>query len=92
MVRVAGTVFGDDLDGVSPSAQRRPWLTRIVEASSTRPGPRRARSQQGDFGRVLIVGSGSGHAGRGARLQEACLRVGAGLTMVAVAPENVASL
>src|SRR5258708_1459068 len=55
--------------------------------------PRRARSaNQGKFGRVLVVGSGSGMPGAVRLAGEACLRVGAGLTTVAVAPENVAAI
>jgi NAD(P)H-hydrate epimerase len=41
---------------------------------------------------VLIVGSGSGMPGAARLAGEACLRVGAGLTTVAVAPENVAPI
>jgi NAD(P)H-hydrate epimerase len=41
---------------------------------------------------VLIVGSGSGMPGAARLAGEACLRVGAGLTTVAVAPENVAAI
>src|SRR5258708_40129353 len=55
--------------------------------------PRRARSaNQGKFGRVLVVGSGSGMPGAVRLAGEACLRLGAGLTTVAVAPENVAPI
>ncbi|MGH8304711.1 MAG: NAD(P)H-hydrate dehydratase, partial [Steroidobacteraceae bacterium] len=42
--------------------------------------------------RVLIVGSGPGMPGATRLAGEACLRVGAGLTTVAVAPENVAAI
>jgi len=41
---------------------------------------------------VLIVGSGSGMPGAARLAGEACLRVGAGLVTVAVAPENVAAI
>jgi NAD(P)H-hydrate epimerase len=90
----AGTVFCDDLEiSPPPSAQPAPRLTRIVEAEIHEALPRRARSSnKGDFGRVLIVGSGSGMPGAARLAGEACLRVGAGLTTVAVAPENVASI
>ena len=74
-------------------AQPAPRLTRIVEAEIHEALPRRARSSnKGDFGRVLIVGSGSGMPGAARLAGEACLRVGAGLTTVAVAPENVAAI
>jgi len=87
----AGTVFFDDLElAPGPSAPR---LTRIIEAEILAALPRRARSaNKGNFGRVLIVGSGSGMPGAARLAGEACLRVGAGLTTVAVAPENVAPI
>ena len=90
----AGTVFCDDLEvSPPPSAAPAPRLTRIVESEIHEALPRRARSSnKGDFGRVLIVGSGSGMPGAARLAGEACLRVGAGLTTVAVAPENVASI
>jgi NAD(P)H-hydrate epimerase len=70
-----------------------PRLTRIVEAEIPQALPRRPRSSnKGDFGRVLIVGSGIGMPGAARLAGEACLRVGAGLVTVAVAPENVASI
>jgi ADP-dependent NAD(P)H-hydrate dehydratase / NAD(P)H-hydrate epimerase len=90
----AGTVFFDDLELTpGPQAQSAPRLTRIVEAEIQAALPRRRRSaNKGDFGRVLIVGSGSGMPGAARLAGEACLRVGAGLTTVAVAPENVAAI
>jgi NAD(P)H-hydrate epimerase len=55
--------------------------------------PRRARaSHKGDFGRVLIVGGAVGMPGAVRLAGEACLRVGAGLVTVAVAPENVPAI
>jgi ADP-dependent NAD(P)H-hydrate dehydratase / NAD(P)H-hydrate epimerase len=90
----AGTVFFDDLE-ISPpsSAEFKPGLERIVDAEIQRALPRRPRaSHKGDFGRVLIVGSGSGMPGATRLSGEACLRVGAGLVTVAVAPENVAAI
>src|ERR1700728_1921364 len=89
-----GTIVFDDLElAAPPTSQFAPRLTRIVEAEIHQALPRRARdANKGDFGRVLIVGSGSGMPG-GVRLAgEACLRAGAGLTTVAVAPENVAAI
>ncbi|MBV9346136.1 MAG: NAD(P)H-hydrate dehydratase, partial [Gammaproteobacteria bacterium] len=70
-----------------------PRLMRIVESEIAEALPRRARAaNKGDFGRVLIVGSGRGMPGAARLAGEACLRVGAGLTTVAVAPENVAAI
>lgn len=89
-----GTVFCDDLEVVPPpSAAPTPRLLRIVESEIGEALPRRARAaNKGDFGRVLIVGSGRGMPGAARLAGEACLRVGAGLTTVAVAPENVAAI
>jgi ADP-dependent NAD(P)H-hydrate dehydratase / NAD(P)H-hydrate epimerase len=90
----SGTVVFDDLElAPPPTPQFAPRLTRIVEAEIHQALPRRARAaNKGDFGRVLIVGSGSGMPGAARLAGEACLRVGAGLTTVAVAPENVAAI
>jgi len=89
----AGTVFFDDLELSPTSAQFAPRLTRIVETEIQAALPRRRRAaNKGDFGRVLIVGSGSGMPGAVRLAGEACLRVGAGLVTAAVAPENVAAI
>lgn len=90
----AGTIFCDDLEIVpARSAQPVPSLTRIVESEIHEALPQRKRaSNKGDFGRVLIVGGGPGMPGAARLAGEACLRVGAGLTTVAVAPENVAAI
>ncbi len=89
----AGTVFFDDLELTPPAGEFVPRLTRIIESEIHAALPRRHRAaHKGDFGRVLIVGSGSGMPGATRLAGEACLRVGAGLTTVAVAPENVAAI
>ncbi len=90
----AGTVFFDDLEiSPPPSPEFRPCLERIVDSEIQRALPRRPRaSHKGNFGRVLIVGSGSGMPGAVRLSGEACLRVGAGLVTVAVAPENVPAI
>ena len=89
----AGTVFFDDLELTPPPGEFVPRLTRIVESEIHAALPRRHRTaHKGDFGRVLIVGSGSGMPGATRLAGEACLRVGAGLTTVAAAPENVAAI
>jgi len=88
-----GTVFFDDLEISPPPGEVAPRLTRIVEAEIQAALPRRRRAaNKGDFGRVLIVGSGSGMPGAVRLAGEACLRAGAGLVTVAVAPENIAPL
>lgn len=90
----AGTVFFDDLELSPPSSvDFKPRLERIVDAEIQRALPRRRRAaHKGDFGRVLIVGSGTGMPGATRLAGEACLRVGAGLVTVAVAPENVPAI
>jgi NAD(P)H-hydrate epimerase len=90
----AGTVYFDDLEITPPqSAQFKPGLERIVDSEIQRALPRRPRSaHKGTFGRVLIVGSGIGMPGAVRLSGEACLRVGAGLVTVAVAPENVPAI
>lgn len=90
----AGTVFFDDLELKPPSTPEfAPRLERIMDAEIQRALPRRRRSSnKGDFGRVLIVGSGPGMPGATRLAGEACLRVGAGLVAVAVAPDNIASI
>jgi NAD(P)H-hydrate epimerase len=90
----AGTVYFDDLEVTAPANESfRPRLERIQESEILQALPRRARkAHKGDFGRVLIVGSGVGMPGAVRLAGEACLRVGAGLVTVAVAPENVGAI
>jgi ADP-dependent NAD(P)H-hydrate dehydratase / NAD(P)H-hydrate epimerase len=87
----AGTVFFDDLEIASgPAGGPAPRIERILDSTIQQALPRRRRSShKGDFGRVLIVGGGIGMPGAARLAGEACLRVGAGLVTVAVAPENV---
>jgi hydroxyethylthiazole kinase-like uncharacterized protein yjeF len=88
-----GTVVFDDLEVSPPPGEFGPRLTRIVETEIQAALPRRRRAaHKGDFGRVLIVGSGEGMPGATRLAGEACLRVGAGLTTVAAAPENAAAI
>jgi ADP-dependent NAD(P)H-hydrate dehydratase / NAD(P)H-hydrate epimerase len=89
-----GTVYFDDLEIAAPPASEfKPGLERIVDSEIQRALPRRARAaHKGNFGRVLIIGSGSGMPGATRLSGEACLRVGAGVVTVAVAPENVAAI
>lgn len=90
----AGTVYFDDLEVEAPeTVQFKPGLERIVDAEIQRALPRRPRAaHKGNFGRVLIVGSGPGMPGAVRLSGEACLRVGAGLVTVAVAPENIPAI
>jgi len=89
-----GTVFFDDLE-IAPgeTGAPPPRIERILESAIQQALPRRARSShKGDFGRVLIVGGGPGMPGATRLAGEACLRVGAGLVTVAIAPQNVAAI
>jgi len=90
----AGSVFFDDLEVSAPATREfQPRLERIAETEVARALPARARAaNKGDFGHVLIVGSGAGMPGATRLCGEACLRVGAGLVTVAVAPDNVAAI
>ena len=91
----AGTLYFDDLEVVPPakSGQFSPRLERILETEILQALPRRRRAaHKGDFGKVLIVGSGPSMPGATRLAGEACLRVGAGLVTVAVAPENLAAI
>ena len=91
---LAGAVFFDDL-GITapPTEQFVPRLTRILETEITAALPYRSRAaHKGVFGRVLVVGSGTGMPGATRLAGEACLRVGAGLVTVAVAPENIPAI
>lgn len=87
----AGVVFFDDLGLRAPVVNPPPArIERIVETEIQRALPRRKRSaHKGDFGRVLIVGGGVGMPGAARLSGEACLRIGAGLVTVAVAPQNL---
>ena len=64
----AGVVLLDDLGVVAPARPEfAPLMRRIDEAELALSLPRRAReAHKGASGRVLIVGGGAGHAGRGA--------------------------
>jgi hydroxyethylthiazole kinase-like uncharacterized protein yjeF len=91
----AGSLYFDDLEVTppSPAAPFAPRLERILESEILEALPRRRRAaHKGDFGRVLIVGSGPSMPGATRLAGEACMRVGAGLVTVAVAPENVAAI
>jgi ADP-dependent NAD(P)H-hydrate dehydratase / NAD(P)H-hydrate epimerase len=90
----AGNVFFDDLEIAAPATQEfRPRLERIVATEVARALPPRARAaNKGDFGHVLIVGSGAGMPGATRLTGEACLRVGAGVVTVGMAPQNVAAI
>jgi len=89
-----GRLQFDDL-GVTPPAEPRftAVLERLGEGEIARALPtRRRQANKGDFGRVLIIGGGSGMPGAVRLAGEACLRAGAGLVTVATAPENLSAI
>jgi NAD(P)H-hydrate epimerase len=90
----AGVLYFDDLEVKAPATpQFAPRLERILDSEVVVALPRRRRAaHKGDFGRVLIVGSGPSMPGATRLAGEACLRVGAGIVTVAVAPENLAAI
>ncbi len=90
----AGRIFFDDLEVPVPDIpQFLPRLQRITETCVVQALPRRARqAHKGDFGRVLIIGGGSGMPGAVRLCGEACLRAGAGLVTVATSPENLSAI
>jgi len=86
-----GRLLFDDLEVSPPDEPRfRPLLQRLGEGAIASALPRRAReANKGDFGRVLIVGGGTGMPGAVRLAGESCLRAGAGLVTVATARENI---
>jgi NAD(P)H-hydrate epimerase len=90
----AGRLQFDDL-GVTPPQDGRfiAVLERLGEGEIPLALPsRRREANKGDFGRVLIIGGGPGMPGAVRLAGEACLRTGAGLVMVATAPENLSAI
>ena len=89
-VDCSGVVLFDDLQ--APRGERPlPVLELLGDADIRRALPPRARAaNKGDFGRVLIIGAGSGMPGAVRLAGEACLRSGAGRVTTATAAANVA--
>ena len=74
-------------------AASQPVFGLLSDADIARALPPRARdAHKGNYGRVLIIGSGAGMPGAVRLAGESCLRSGAGIVMTATAPENVAPL
>ncbi|MEZ5499347.1 MAG: NAD(P)H-hydrate dehydratase [Steroidobacteraceae bacterium] len=73
--------------------QFHPILRRVVARDlSQRLQPRPRRAHKGQSGRALIVGGGPGMPGAARLAGEAALRCGAGLVVVAAAPESTAAI
>jgi len=88
----AGQVLFDDL-GVQASKDAEPTLRtmndRCLAAALV---PRLRESHKGLFGRVLIIGGGTGMPGAVRLAAESALRSGAGLVTVASRPEHLAAV
>lgn len=88
----AGQVLCDELD-VTPPTDATPLLQRLDDSCLLRALPRRPRTaHKADFGRILVVGGGSGMPGAVRLAAEAALRVGAGLVTVASRPEHLSTI
>lgn len=89
-----GRLLFDDLEVQAPGeAQFAPQLERLSETEIARALPSRRRdANKGDFGRVLIIGGGTGMPGAVRLAGESCLRVGAGLVTVATAAANLPAI
>ncbi|MGB8326988.1 MAG: NAD(P)H-hydrate dehydratase [Steroidobacteraceae bacterium] len=92
--RYAGTIYCDELGIAAPARPEfAPRLERILESEIAMALPRRARAaHKGTFGRVLIVGGGPGMPGAVRLAGDAALRVGAGLVVIATAPEHLTAV
>ncbi len=90
----AGRLLFDDLGVAAPDTKQfRPVLERLSDADIARALPsRRREADKGDFGRVLLVGSGAGMPGAMRLAGQACLRVGAGLVTIATARDNLLAI
>ncbi len=87
-----GDLHFESLDAVADSTLR-PALRRLTAASLCNAlAPRSRQSHKSQFGRVLIIGGGSGMPGAVRLAAESALRVGAGLVSVASLPEHLATV
>jgi NAD(P)H-hydrate epimerase len=89
-----GRLLFDDLGVAAPDTRQfRPVLERLSDADIARALPPRPReANKGDFGRVLLLGSGAGMPGAVRLAGQACLRVGAGLVTIATARDNLLAI
>lgn len=87
-----GALLFDDL-GVRPATALQPALERLDHGCLGMVLPQRARqSHKSMFGRVLVIGGGTGMPGAVRLAAESALRVGAGLVTVASRPEHLATV
>ncbi|HLU06102.1 MAG TPA: NAD(P)H-hydrate dehydratase [Woeseiaceae bacterium] len=80
--------------GIPDSARTLPALLRRIDAAAIKPllAPRPRASHKGDFGHLLLVGSGPGMAGAIRLAGEAALRTGAGRVSIATHPAHDATV
>lgn len=88
-----GELSFDDL-GIPRSARTLPALLRRIGGEAVKPllAPRPRASHKGDFGHLLLVGSGPGMAGAIRLSGEAALRTGAGRVSIATHPAHGAAI
>jgi len=88
----AGQIVCDELEAAPPDDVS-PQLRRLDDACILRALPRRRRNaHKAEFGRILIIGGGTGMPGAVRLAAEAALRVGAGLVTVASLPEHLVAV
>ena len=86
-----GSLYFDALEVQVPTP--RPRLQRLTDQDIAQALPRRPRNaHKSSFGRVLVIGGGTGMPGAARLAAEAALRVGAGLVTVASLPEHMAPI
>jgi NAD(P)H-hydrate epimerase len=86
-----GRLYFDALEVEVPAT--RPRLQRLTDADIAQALPRRQRSaHKASFGRVLVIGGGTGMPGAVRLAAEAALSVGAGLVTVASLPEHLTAV
>jgi ADP-dependent NAD(P)H-hydrate dehydratase / NAD(P)H-hydrate epimerase len=80
--------------GIPDSARALPALMRRIDVGAATPllAPRPRDSHKGDFGHLLLVGSGPGMAGAIRLAGEAALRTGAGRVSIATHPAHCAAI
>lgn len=89
----AGPTFTADI-GSPEKAMTSALQLNVITARDIAPwiGPRRAESNKGSYGSVLVVGGSLGKAGAAAMAGIAALRAGAGLSTVATAKSVLATV
>lgn len=90
--RCAGRVVVATLGVQAALAQQQPALAWLLPASAASLPPRSPLGHKGLYGKVLVVGGGTGMAGAARLCGEAALRGGAGLVAVACGAGSAAAI